>query len=83
MVRACGLYHHYYAEQLEACRAQLGGGTIPEIDDDISASATKESVEEERPPEEEYCRVCGCQLEIEVLPRAPPPPRLAIYYGRK
>ncbi len=28
MVRACGLYHHHYREQLEACRQQLGGGTV-------------------------------------------------------
>ncbi len=79
VVRSFGLYHHHYREQLEACRQKLGGGGIPESAD------TAAEVDREEPPEddwlrvEEYCRICGCLLEVEAIPRAPPPPELARY----
>ena len=83
VVRACGLYHHYYSEQLEICRAQLGGGGIPDPDPEAPDDEAVDSIGNDRSSEEEYCRVCGCRLEIEVLPRGPPPPELAIYLGPK
>ncbi len=68
-VRACGLYHHHYREQLEACREQLGGGEIP-----AEADRTSDAAEEEDWTEaEEYCRICGSLLEVKAIPRAPPP----------
>ncbi len=80
MVRSCGLYHHYYAEQLEGCRQQLGGGhilpTADPSDEDVDG-AKCDSLRED------YCPICGCLLEIEVIPRGPPPPELAKYWGRR
>ncbi len=79
MVRSCGLYHHYYAEELEACRQQLGGNRVPVADqpvpDDDIEVAKRDGLDED------YCRVCGCLLEIQVIPRGPPPPELAQYWG--
>lgn len=77
VVRACGLYHHHYREELEACREQLGGGGIPGEVDSPPASGSEEPADEEWILAEEYCRICGCLLEIEVIPRAPPAPTIA------
>ena len=51
VVRACGLYHHHYREQLEACRQQLGGGNAPAVADSPCATETAE------PPDEEWILV--------------------------
>ncbi len=84
VVRSCGLYHHYYADALEACRQQLGGGHIPPDDEaDELADGAKEPVEDELAPDEDYCRICGCLLEIQVIPRGPPPPELARFHGQR
>jgi hypothetical protein len=83
MVRACGLYHHHYREQLEDCRRQLGGGTVP--DDDAlredEATGTEADRARDLALDDLFCPVCGCLLEIEAIPRAPPPPELAKYQG--
>ncbi len=79
IVRACGLYHHHYHEQLEACRELLGGGGIPDEADEAAATGSEEP-EADWIMAEEYCRNCGCLLEVETIPRAPPTPlRLALY----
>jgi len=80
VVRSCGLYHHHYAEQLAACREQLGGDGKRE-GKDLSAEETEEVADEGPGALEDFCRICGCLLEVEVLPRAPPPPELAKYLG--
>ena len=83
MVRACGLYHHHYREQLEDCRQQLGGGTVP--DDGALKGDEAAETEAERPRdlalEDLFYPVCGSLLEIEAIPRAPPPVELAKYLG--
>ena len=83
VVRSCGLYHHYYAEQLEACRRQLGGGH-PSINDQPEAANddTADSDDKCWVMHEDYCRICGCELEGKKIPRGPPPPELARYLGR-
>ncbi len=83
VVRACGLYHHHYREQLEACREQLGGGGLPTNGEPEADTPTAGGNEE--PPDEEwilvedYCRICGCLLEVKAIPRAPPAPEPAPY----
>ena len=74
VVRACGLYHHHYREQLEACREQLGGGGIPARVEPPPAGGSEEPADEEWILDEEYCRICGCLLEVESIPRPPPMP---------
>ena len=83
MVRTCGLYHHHYREQLEDCRRQLGGGTVPDDDALAGDEATETEADRARDLalEDLFCPVCGCLLEIEAIPRAPPPPELAKYLG--
>lgn len=77
VVRACGLYHHHYREQLEACREQLGVGEAPgSAADDPPATEAEELSGEDWVAVEEYCRICGCLLEVENIPRAPPLPEL-------
>ena len=79
-VRACGLYHHHYREKLEACHEQLGGGGIPAGDDELTATGSDEPDGEDWIQAEEYCRICGCLLEVKPIPRAPPPALgLALY----
>ncbi len=80
MVRACGLYHHHYREQLEACREQLGGGGIPAEGEEPTSNGSEEPPGEDWIMEEEYCRVCGCLLEVETIPRAPPPSLELVLY---
>ncbi len=83
VVRSCGLYHHHYAEQLEACRQQLGGGHVPADDEATpSATTTEDPDDESWVMREDYCRICGCLLETQTIPRGPPPPELARYWGR-
>ncbi len=83
MVRACGLYHHHYREQLEACRQQLGGGTVLDDDPDAGSEAAQDKAELARDLalEDMFCPVCGRLLEVEAIPRAPPPLELAEYLG--
>ena len=83
MVRACGLYHHHYRAQLEDCRRQLGGGTVPDDDalEGDDATETEADRARELALEDLFCPVCGSLLEIEAIPRAPPPPELAKYLG--
>ena len=85
VVRSCGLYHHYYAEQLEACRLQLGGGHIPNDDETVADIDTEDPDPDDDSwvLREDYCRICGCLLEIETVPRGPPAPELARYWGRR
>ncbi len=84
VVRSCGLYHHYYAEQLEACREQLGGGHIPPDEESAESAATTDDPDDESwVMREDYCRICGCLLETQTIPRGPPPPELARYWGRR
>ncbi len=82
VVRSCGLYHHYYAEQREACRDQLGGGT-DQVDD--TAAESDDNIDDPDDDSwvmrEDYCRICGCLLESKAIPRGPPPPELARYLG--
>ncbi len=73
VVRACGLYHHHYREQLERCREQLGGGGISADAEGPTANSGEEPSDEEWILVEDYCRICGCLLETEAIPRAPPP----------
>ena len=81
VVRTCGLYHHHYAQLREACREQLGGGQ-PQLDIEPPPAADGDEPEEEQwTLEEDYCPVCGCLLEVEAIPRAPPPLELAKYLG--
>ncbi len=83
VVRSCGLYHHHYAEQLEDCRRQLGGGNIPANDEAAASVATTDDPDDDNwVMREDYCRICGCLLETQVIPRGPPPPELAKYWGR-
>ena len=52
-----------------------GGRISAETDE---ASDTPEA--EDSIMAEEYCRVCGCLLEVRAIPRAPPPPlELGLY----
>ncbi len=73
VVRACGLYHHHYREQLERGREQLGGGGISADAAAPTANSGEEPSDEEWILVEDYCRICGCLLETEAIPRAPPP----------
>ncbi len=84
VVRSCGLYHHHYAEQREACRQQLGG-VDDQVDDnpEVSNSDTDDPDDDSWVMREDYCRICGCLLESEASPRGPPPPELARYLGRR
>lgn len=77
VVRACGLYHHHYREQLEACRKQLDGSENQADAAGPSATEAEETTGEDWVAVEEYCRICGCLLEVENIPRAPPPAELA------
>ncbi len=82
VVRSCGLYHHYYAEQLEVCRELLGGGHVP-ADVEPEEPATADDPDDDSwVMREDHCRICGCLLETKNLPRGPPPPELARYWGR-
>ena len=77
VVRACGLYHNHYAEKLEACRRHLGG----EVEIDEPPEEVDGCGDDDTSIEDDYCPVCGCLLEVEVIPRAPPPPELARRWG--
>ena len=73
----------WQCEQLEACRQQLGGGTVPDDDPDAGSDAAEDKAELARDLalEDLFCPVCGRPLEIEAIPRAPPPLELAKYLG--
>ena len=84
VVRSCGLYHHYYAEQLEACREQLGGGHIPIDDKPAAPNDAKDDPDDDSwILHEDYCRICGSLLDIEAIPRGPPSPELARFLGKR
>jgi hypothetical protein len=45
------------------------------------AGESDEPDDEESDLEDDYCPVCGCRLEVEAIPRGPPPTDLAKYEG--
>lgn len=83
VVRSCGLYHHYYAEQREACRQHLEDASDDPIDEKPEVSDDSDDLDDDSwVMREDYCRICGCLLEIETIPRGPPAPELARYLGK-
>ncbi len=82
VVRSCGLYHHYYDEQREALRDELGGDA-DEVDDtpEVSDDDIDDPDDDSWVMREEYCRICGSLLESKAIPRGPPAPELARYLG--
>ncbi len=83
VVRSCGLYHHYYREQLEDCRRQLGDACdLVDEKPEVSEKDHDDPDDDSWVMREDYCRICGCLLETKAIPRGPPPPELARYLGR-
>ncbi len=82
VVRSCGLYHHYYNEQREALRDQLGA-VADQVDDtpEVSDDDIDDPDDDSWVMREDYCRICGCLLESKAIPRGPPAPELARYLG--